>query len=127
MHGYEIIQELAERSAGVWRPSPGSVYPTLQMLEDEGLIRGEETGGKRRFTLTDTGRAEAGSRVGPPPWEQATQGVDPQAMALRDSLMQTASAVRQVAMAGNAEQQGKAPEGLADARRKRYARLAVEA
>jgi DNA-binding PadR family transcriptional regulator len=126
MHGYEIIQELAERSAGVWRPSPGSVYPTLQMLEDEGLIRGEETSGKRRFTLTDTGRAEADARVGPPPWEQATQGVDPQAMALRDSLMQTASAVRQVAMAGNPDQQAKATEVLAEARRKLYAMLAEE-
>jgi DNA-binding PadR family transcriptional regulator len=126
MHGYEIIQELAERSAGVWRPSPGSVYPTLQMLEDEGLIRGEETGGKRRFTLTDTGRAEAAARTAPPPWEQATQGVDPQAMALRDALMQTASAVRQVAMAGNGDQQTKAVEVLAEARRKLYAMLAEE-
>jgi DNA-binding PadR family transcriptional regulator len=127
MHGYEIIQELAERSAGVWRPSPGSVYPTLQMLEDEDLIRGEESGGKRRFTLTDAGRVEADARTAPPPWEQATEGVDPGAMALRDSLMQTASAVRQVALAGTPEQQTKAAEVLAEARRKLYAMLAEEA
>jgi len=49
MHGYQVIQELAERSGGVWRPSPGSIYPTLQLLEDEGLIRGTEEDGKRRF------------------------------------------------------------------------------
>ena len=59
MHGYEMIQELEARTGGVWRPSPGSVYPTLQLLEDEGLIAGEEGEGRRRFTLTDAGRAEA--------------------------------------------------------------------
>ena len=59
MHGYEIIQELESRTGGVWRPSPGSVYPTLQMLEEEGLIRSEETGGKRLFQLTETGLTEA--------------------------------------------------------------------
>src|SRR6201989_406520 len=58
MHGYEMIKEIEERSEGAWTPSAGSIYPTLQMLEDEGLIRGEDSDGKRRFTLTDTGRAE---------------------------------------------------------------------
>src|SRR3712207_1014021 len=58
MHGYQLIQELESRSGGTWRPSPGSVYPTLQLLEDQGLIRGEESDGRRVFTLTDEGRAE---------------------------------------------------------------------
>src|SRR6476659_5530418 len=58
MHGYEMIKEVEERTQGAWTPSAGSIYPTLQMLEDEGLIRGEESEGKRRFTLTDAGRAE---------------------------------------------------------------------
>ena len=76
MHGYEMIQELEERSEGMWRPSAGSIYPTLQLLEDEGLIAGEEHDGKRRFTLTDAGREEAAKRPAdrPPPWEQAAEG-----------------------------------------------------
>ena len=60
MHGYEMISELDSRTGGVWRPSPGSVYPTLQMLEDEGLIVSEESDGRKRFSLTDTGRAVDG-------------------------------------------------------------------
>src|SRR6478672_10560969 len=55
MHGYEMIKEIEERTDGAWTPSAGSIYPTLQMLEDEGLIRGEESDGKRRFTLTEEG------------------------------------------------------------------------
>ena len=58
-HGYELINRLEERSGGVWRPSPGSVYPTLQMLEDEGLVRSEEREGKRVYELTEAGRTEA--------------------------------------------------------------------
>ncbi|WP_243274776.1 PadR family transcriptional regulator, partial [Streptomyces albus] len=53
MHGYEMIQEIAERSGGAWKPSPGSVYPTLQLLEDEGLIASESEGGKKHFSLTE--------------------------------------------------------------------------
>jgi len=57
MNGYQIIQEIGERSGGVWRPSPGSIYPALQQLEDEGLIRAEAgEGGRRAFQLTDEGR-----------------------------------------------------------------------
>ena len=75
MHGYEMIQEIAERSGGAWRPSPGSVYPTLQLLEDEGLITSASEGGKKLFTLTDSGRTEA--EAGPDaPWEDAGRGVD---------------------------------------------------
>ena len=70
MHGYEMITELESRTGGVWRPSPGSVYPTLQLLEDEGLIVSEESGGRKRFTLTEAGRAEAERASEPPPWEQ---------------------------------------------------------
>ena len=63
MHGYEMIKEIEERTEGSWTPSAGSIYPTLQMLEDEGLISGQETEGKRRFTLTDSGRAEQESAL----------------------------------------------------------------
>ena len=55
MHGYEMIQEIAERSGGAWKPSPGSVYPTLQLLEDEGLITSASEGGKKLFSLTEAG------------------------------------------------------------------------
>src|SRR6266566_1956172 len=71
-NGYQIMQELEERSGGAWRPSPGSVYPALAQLEDEGLIRTEESDGRKAFVLTDTGRewiAQRGSDQ-PAPWEQ---------------------------------------------------------
>src|SRR3954454_4068329 len=61
MHGYQIIHEIEERSGGSWKPSPGSVYPTLQLLADEGLIRAEESNGRKTFSLTEEGRAEAES------------------------------------------------------------------
>src|SRR4051812_34325932 len=62
-HGYEIIQRLEAKSQGAWRPSPGSVYPMLQLLEDEGLVQSAERDGKRVFQITDAGRQEAGQRV----------------------------------------------------------------
>src|SRR5919198_5988510 len=73
MHGYDLIRELEQRSGGAWRPSPGSIYPTLQMLEEEGLISGEDQDGKRVFSLTDAGRTELEQRReragGAAPWE----------------------------------------------------------
>jgi DNA-binding PadR family transcriptional regulator len=59
MHGYQVIRVLEERSGGHWRPSAGSIYPTLQQLEDEGLVRSEEVDGRRTYRLTDEGHAEA--------------------------------------------------------------------
>src|SRR5580693_4319566 len=77
MHGYEMIQEIAERSQDLWRPSPGSVYPTLQLLVDEGLIVATESeGSKKLFQLTETGK-EAAEKVETPPWEEIADGVDP--------------------------------------------------
>src|SRR5919112_6315161 len=57
MHGYQIIQEIAERSGGVWQPSPGSIYPGIQQLEDEGLVLIEQTEGRKVANLTEAGRA----------------------------------------------------------------------
>jgi DNA-binding PadR family transcriptional regulator len=125
MHGYEMIQELEARTGGVWRPSPGSVYPTLQLLEDEDLITGEEGEGRRRFTLTDAGRAEA-ERQGQAPWETVTAGVAPAAWNLRDAIAQTAQAAWSVGSAGTEAQQVRALEILNDARRRLYAMLAEE-
>jgi DNA-binding PadR family transcriptional regulator len=126
MHGYEMIQELEARTGGVWRPSPGSVYPTLQLLEDEGLIAGEEGEGRRRFTLTDTGRAEAERQSQKAPWEEVTAGVAPAAWNLRDAIAQTAQAAWSVGTAGSEAQQGRALEVLNDARRRLYAILAED-
>src|SRR5712671_3171097 len=76
-NGYQIMQEVEERSDGVWRPSPGSVYPALAQLEDEGLIRSQETDGRKLFALTDEGRAhvEARDPAAPAPWDQMSGDV----------------------------------------------------
>ena len=123
MHGYEMIQELEARTGGVWRPSPGSVYPTLQLLEDEDLITGEEGEGRRRFTLTDAGRAEAERQGQRSPWEEVTAGVAPMAWNLRDAMGQIAQAFWSVANAGSEAQQARALEVLKDTRRRLYAIL----
>jgi len=126
MHGYEIIGELAERTNGMWKPSPGSVYPTLQMLEDEGLVTGEEQEGKRRFSLTDEGRAKVAEQGDTPPWEQFAQGVEPELLELRNAVGQTGMAVRQSATAGTTEQRRRAVEILTEARKKLYGILAED-
>ncbi|WP_055604037.1 PadR family transcriptional regulator [Streptomyces aureus] len=126
MHGYEMIREIGERSDGAWRPSPGSVYPTLQLLEDEGLITSASEGGKKLFTLTDTGRAEA--EGGPDaPWEDAGRGVDWEAMnEIRQAGFGLMEAFGQVWKAGNAEQRKKAVGVINEARKKLYLILADE-
>jgi DNA-binding PadR family transcriptional regulator len=126
MHGYQIIGEIAERSDDAWRPSAGSVYPTLQQLTDEGLVRSEESDGRRVYELTDTGRAEAGSREGPAPWEQAADEDGNPHRELRRLLGGLIQAVGQVAQAGNPEQLGSAQEILREARKRIYRLLADE-
>jgi DNA-binding PadR family transcriptional regulator len=124
MHGYEMIQELGQRTDGVWRPSPGSVYPTLQMLADEGLVTAtEEAGGKKLFTLTEAGTAQAAQNEGATPWEQVNDEVDVVAAKLRTASRHLGSAMQQMAHAGTREQKGRAVEVLNEARRKIYAIL----
>ncbi|MFF0855738.1 PadR family transcriptional regulator [Streptomyces sp. NPDC003388] len=125
-HGYEMIQEIAERSGGAWKPSPGSVYPTLQMLEDEGLIASASEGGKKLFSLTDSGRAAA--EEGPAaPWEEASRGVDWEALGeIRQAGMGLMQAFGQVWNTGTKEQRDKAVAVLNDARKKLYLILADE-
>lgn len=121
-HGYEIMRRLGERSGGMWRPSPGSVYPILQMLEDEGLVRVAEAEGRRAYELTDEGRAEADRRVaeGPAPWG----GADPSHFELMKSVGQLAMAARQVVSAGSPEQIERASAALKEARQVIYGILA---
>ncbi|SCK52350.1 transcriptional regulator, PadR family [Streptomyces sp. WMMB 714] len=126
MHGYEMIQEIAERSGGAWKPSPGSVYPTLQLLEDEGLISSASEGGKNLFSLTEAGRAEA--EAGPDaPWEEAGRGIDWDAMnEVRKAGGGLVSAFQQVWANGTPEQREKAVGVVNDARKKLYLILAEE-
>ncbi|MEU3840299.1 PadR family transcriptional regulator [Streptomyces sp. NPDC028635] len=126
MHGYEMIQEIAERSGGAWKPSPGSVYPTLQLLEDEGLISSESEGGKKLFSLTEEGRtaAEAGPDA---PWEEASRGIDFEALGeIRQAGVGLMEAFGQVWKTGTKEQRDKALSVLNDARKKLYLILADE-
>jgi DNA-binding PadR family transcriptional regulator len=126
MHGYEMIQELEERTDGVWRPSPGAVYPALQLLEDQGLVTADAEAGKRLFSLTDAGREEAAKAGDRKPWDDVTEGIDPAQFKLRDSLGPIAVAARQVAIAGTPAQQAAATALLAETGRKLYAILAEE-
>jgi DNA-binding PadR family transcriptional regulator len=126
MHGYEMIREIAERTQEAWKPSPGSVYPTLQLLEDEGVIAGEESGGKKLFSLTDAGREEVAAQPeGPAPWDAVNQGFDREAFhEVRSAVFQLGDALRQVMATGSEAQRAKALEVMADARKKLYLILA---
>jgi DNA-binding PadR family transcriptional regulator len=124
MHGYEMIQEIAERSQDLWRPSPGSVYPTLQLLDDEGLIVGTQTeGSKKLFELTDQGRAGA-QKITTPPWEKIAEGADTGQADLRTALAQLVGAVTQSAYGVAAEHQRRIVAILKKARREIYGLLA---
>ncbi|OKJ61351.1 PadR family transcriptional regulator [Streptomyces sp. CB02261] len=126
MHGYEMIREIGERSDGAWKPSPGSVYPTLQLLEDEGLITSASEGGKKLFTLTDAGRSEA--EEGPEaPWEEVGRGVDWEALnEVRQAGFGLMEAFGQVWKTGTPEQRQKAVGVINEARKKLYLILADE-
>jgi DNA-binding PadR family transcriptional regulator len=127
MHGYEVMTELAERSGGVWRPSPGSVYPTLQQLEDEDLVRSEEIDQKRVFRLTDAGKAEAEQVAARgAPWATVSDGLTDEQRALQQAMFQLGAAVMQVTQAGTAEQAAAAQALLDDARKGVYRLLAED-
>jgi DNA-binding PadR family transcriptional regulator len=123
-NGYQIMQEVQERSGGVWSPSPGSVYPALQQLEDEGLIRTQESDGRKLFAITDEGRALLAERgtERPAPWEQA--GGAGGAHELGRLMREVASAFVQVMRTGSEGQIAKAGGVLAATRRDLYRILA---
>jgi DNA-binding PadR family transcriptional regulator len=125
MHGYEMIQELEERTGGRWTPSAGSIYPTLQLLEDEGLVTPEEVDGRKVYSLTDAGKEAAPKRTeGGRPWEQGDE--DSPRFEIRQELFRTVGAAKTVARGDDDEQMSKAAEILKDARRKLYGLLAEE-
>src|SRR4051794_20099915 len=124
MHGYQLMQAIAERSGGRWTPSPGAIYPTLNQLEDEGLVVVTAEAGRKLATLTDAGREHIASRreTWPDPFagrEATGPGAD-----LRGLLHQVGGAVRQVAVTGTDTQLAAAAAILAEARRSLYLLLA---
>ncbi len=126
MHGYEMIQELESRTGGIWRPSPGSVYPTLQLLEDEGLIQAETTGSRKRYSLTADGRPEAETAAQNPPWAQFSDDTMDQVADFRDAAFGIMDALRQVGFNGTPEQRQRALEILNETKRKLYGVLASD-
>jgi DNA-binding PadR family transcriptional regulator len=124
MHGYEMIKEIDERTEGAWMPSAGSVYPTLQLLEDEGLIKGEESEGKRRFTLTEEGRAAQAEKADQQaPWDAVRADAAPEQIELRESVHKLHHAIGQVFHAADEQQQKRIRELLDESRRGIYAVL----
>jgi DNA-binding PadR family transcriptional regulator len=127
-NGYQIIQEIAERTHGVWRASAGSVYPALQQLEDEGLISPEGEGRRRLYTLTDEGRAYAEAHADElrRSWDAAAGMADEAAFELGDMIRQLMMAVMEVRRSGSSSQIAEARRVLTEARRSMYRILAED-
>lgn len=126
MHGYQVIQELESRTRGRWRPSAGSVYPTLQLLEDEGLLTSSEVDGRRTYALTDAGRATV-----------AEQQLDADALlsadadgdgepALPELARRLIAAAAELERTGTDAARAEARSALADARKRLYRLLAED-
>ena len=124
MHGYEMIKEIDTRTGGVWSPSPGSVYPTLQLLEDEGLITSEESGGRKRFTLTDAGREEATAAAADAPWSDFSEETVSTGQDTKEAIFGIMNALRQIGFEGSPEQWQRAVTVLQETKRKLYGILA---
>ncbi|WP_329239890.1 PadR family transcriptional regulator [Actinoallomurus sp. NBC_01490] len=125
-NGYQLIQEIEERSGGEWRPSPGAVYPALQQLTDEGLIEAEEQEGRRVFRLSDGGRAYAEAHPDEvnAPWEAMTSDVRDDVRDLFTTAAKTGSAVMQIVHTGDENQVAEARQILTETRRRLYRLLA---
>jgi len=127
-NGYQIMQEIEQRSGGVWRPSPGSVYPALAQLEDEGLVRLEERDSRRTYVLTDAGRAYVDERRDDlvAPWEEMSESVGDDVASLFKEMRQVGMAAGQIGHMGSAHQITEARSVLANARRALYSLLAED-
>lgn len=123
-HGYQIIRDIEERSGGAWKPSAGSVYPTLQLLTDEGLVSSEESGGRKTYALTAAGR-EVADAEGATAWTGAESTADaPSPTALPRAGVELAQAAAQLARTGTPDQVQEGTAVLEEARRKLYSILA---
>jgi DNA-binding PadR family transcriptional regulator len=127
-NGYQLMQEIEQRSGGVWRPSPGSVYPALAQLEDEGLVRVEDRDGRRTYVLTDAGRAYVEERRDDlvAPWEEMSESIDDDVASVFKEMRQLGMAAAQIAHMGSAHQITEARRALANARRALYSLLAED-
>jgi DNA-binding PadR family transcriptional regulator len=126
MHGYQVMQELEDRSSGGWQPSPGSVYPTLQQLSDEGLIVSEAQDGKNVFSLTAAGQGAAEQLEEPPVWERFSGDDMANLVSLRRGMFQLGQAVKQISVTGDNRQVEQANAVLKDARKALYRLLAED-
>jgi DNA-binding PadR family transcriptional regulator len=127
-NGYQLMQEIEQRSEGAWRPSPGSVYPALQQLEDERLVVMRELDGNRVFEITDAGRDWVAQRdpEAPAPWDAVKDEGGHGARELMKLVRELASAAAQVVQAGDEQQLARAQELLRETRRGLYRILAEE-
>ena len=124
MHGYQLMQAIADRSGGRWTPSPGAIYPTISQLEDEGLVTVTAEAGRKLVTLTEAGRRHVDEhrQTGADPFaghDATGPGAD-----LRGPVEQLHAAVREIARTGTDTQRAAAAAVLADARRSLYLLLA---
>jgi DNA-binding PadR family transcriptional regulator len=128
-NGYQIMTEIEERSGGAWRPSPGAVYPALSQLADEGLIAGEESGGRRTFALTEAGReyVEQHPEMARGAWESAAQQEAWEIPGLFAEAARLGGGIVQLAHAGTPEQVQAAEQLLEQTRRELYRILAGDA
>lgn len=125
MHGYQIIQEISSRSGGAWTPGAGSVYPTLQAMEDQDLVISEQTGSKRVYSLTESGKALAESSEEQAPWDQIAESSAPM-LELRQAMGTLHMAVMQLEQAASEEQIAKAVLIIDGARKAIYLILASD-
>jgi DNA-binding PadR family transcriptional regulator len=128
-NGYQLMQEIEQRSDGVWRPSPGSVYPALQQLEDEGLVRVAPGEGRKAYELTDEGRAhvEARDEGLAAPWDAVKDDMGEGAFDLMGAMRHIGMALYQLTHSGTEAQQAEAKEVLDGTRRALYRILAEDA
>ena len=126
MHGYQVIQSIEKRSHGAWKPSPGSIYPTLQLLADEGLVTSEQVGERKVYSLTEAGTAAAAALTSAPHPSEGRRGWDAERAALPKAGAKLAQALGQVATSGSKEQQERAAAIVDEARKKLYAILAED-
>src|SRR5262245_18628753 len=127
-NGYQIMQELETRSHGMWRPSPGSIYPALQQLQDEGLVREEASGTGRMFHLTDKGKKHVEKHADDetPPWEAINTEAGSDTIALGNLIRQVVTAAMQVAHVGTSAQKIAARQLLLETKRALYGVLSEE-